>query len=358
MSENFKLALRTLKNQVASLFFLLLVVSSIVSFVLGAAVDGTIILVIISINVFLGFFQEFRASKAAEKLLHLVENKVYVLRQGALVQVKVSELTIEDIVHLVPGSIAPCDLEVIEANDATLDESVRTGETLPKEVLMGQSIFAGSVLSEGKVVARIIALPQNSSLTKYEQKLQSVKKWSSFSVFTEKVIKYVFAGALAALIIVMCVVVFVMGKYDLLEYFVFSIAMLVGVVPEMLPLIVSIILTRESLVLSNKKVIVKRLSALEGLGAVEFLLTDKTGTITENNLRVAAVRDLYDFWEISNSITEGEYERSALSLAYDNALNSSVGKINSATQKIAHFEAFSRHLGYEAFVFEDGAKAI
>lgn len=357
MKENLKLALHVLRNQIVSVFFALLVVSAIVSFWLGQNIDGTIILCIVIINAALGFFQEFRASKASRKLLQLVENKVYVVRGGALTQIKVSELSMDDLVHLVPGSIAPCDLEVIEADDAALDESVRTGETLPQPVSMGQAIMAGAVLSEGRVVARVTALPADSSLTKYKSKLESVKKWSSFSIFTERVIKYVFAAALAALILVMVVVVFVQGKYDLAQYFVFAIAMLVGVVPEMLPLIISLILTRESLVLSKKQVIVKRLSSLQGLGAVEFLLTDKTGTITENNLRVAAVRDLYDFWEISNSISEGEYERSPLSLAYDNALNSSVGKLKSVVQKITHYEAFNRNLGYEAFTFETGTRA-
>ena len=358
MNENLKLVFSILKKQVSSLFFILLVVSALVSFFAGEKIDGIIIVVIILINTLLDLFQEYKASKAGEKLLHLVETKVYVFREGKLTQVKTRELIVGDIVHFMAGSIVPVDVSVIESVNAFIDDSVRTGETLVKEVLMGDSVFAGAIVSGGKIVAQVVSLPENSSISKYKEKLEEVKKWSSFNVFTEKVIKYIFIISLSTLLVAMFLLVFVMGKYDLAHFFIFAIAMLVGVVPEMLPLIITIILTRESIELSNHKVIVKRLSSLESIGALRFLLTDKTGTITENKLRVSYVFDQSDFWEISNSISEGEYERTILDIAYDDALNTSVGKVQTGKKKITNFTQFTHDAGYEVFILEGGQKIM
>ncbi len=356
VKEDFKLVISTLWSQVSSLFFLLLVISSGVSFFLGEKTDGIIIAVIVLINTALGFFQEFKASKASEKLMHLVKTKVYVLRGGALVQIFADELVLNDIVHLIAGSIAPVDLEVIESESAFVDDSIRTGETLPKEIRMGENIFSGTAVASGKIIGRVLALGEKSSISQYRSQLESVKKWSSFSVFTDRVIKYIFIISLVALILAMVLLVFVMGKYSFAHFLIFAIAMLVGVVPEILPLIITIILTRESLALSKEKVIVKRLSSLEGLGAVQFLLTDKTGTITENKLKVATVSDVHNFWEASNSVSEGEYERPPMDVAYDSALNASIGKLKTHTAKITNFEPFKSEVGYEVFTLEGGEK--
>ncbi len=356
LQENFKLALSTLWAQISSLFFVLLVISAGASFSLGEKNDGIIISVILLINAALGFFQEFKASKASEKLMHLVKSKVYVLREGMLVQILAEDLVLNDIVHLVAGSIAPVDLEVIESDDASVDDSMRTGESLPKEIHMGEELFAGAVVASGRIIGRVLVLPEESSISEYREKLESVKKWSSFTVFTNKVVKYIFIISIAVLVVSMVFLVFIMGKYTLAHFFIFAIAMLVGVVPEVLPLISTIILTRESLILAKDKVIVKRLSSLEGLGAVKFLLTDKTGTITENKLKVAAVSDVHNFWESSNAITEGEYERPPMDNAYDEAINKSIGKLKTGKSKITNFAPFKNDVGYEVFTLEEGEK--
>jgi len=356
MKDNFKLIISVLWGQVASLFTVLLIVSAFVSFFLGEKTDGIIIISIMAINTALGFFQEFKASKASEKLMHLVQAKVYVFRNNSLVQILASEIVLGDIVHLVAGSIAPVDVEVIESENALIDDSVRTGETLPKSISMGENLLSGACVASGKIVGRVIAIGEKSSISKYREKLESVKKWSSFSVFTNKVIKYVFIISILALVVSMIFLVFILGKFSLAHFFIFAIAMLVGVVPEILPLIITIILTRESLVLSKEAVIVKRLSSLQGLGSIQFLLTDKTGTITENKLKVATVNDINNFWEMSNSISEGDYERSPMDIAYDDALNSSIGKVKTGIKKITSFTPFKNETGYASFVLEGGEK--
>lgn len=356
MKENFKLIIFTLWSQVSSLFFLLLIISAGVSFFLGEKTDGIIISIILLINVTLGFIQEFKASKASEKLMHLVKTKVYVLRRGMLVQIPADNLVLDDIVHLIAGSISPVDLEVIESIDAFIDDSMRTGETIPKGIHMGEELFSGSIVTSGKIIGRVIALGDKSSVSQYRSKLESVKKWSTFTVFTNRIIKYIFIISISVLIFSMVLLVFIMGKYSFAHFLIFAIAMLVGVVPEILPLIITIILTRESLVLSKDKVIVKRLSSLQGLGAVQFLLTDKTGTITENKLKVSAVSDVHNFWESSNAISEGEYERPPMDNAYDDALNSSIGKLKTAKHRITNFMPFKNEIGYEVFILEGGER--
>jgi len=356
MKENLKLIFYTLWVQISSLFFLLLIISAGVSFSLGEKTDGIIISIILFVNVALGFYQEFKASKAGQKLMHLVKTRVYVLRSGMLVQILADDLVLGDIIHLVAGSVSPVDIEVIESTEGWIDDSLRTGESLPKEIHMGDELFSGAVVTNGKIVGRVIALGKKSSISQYRSKLESVKKWSSFSVFTDRLIKYIFVASLLALLAAMVLLVFVMGKYSFIHFFIFAIAMIVGVVPEVLPLIITIILTRESLFLSKEKVIVKRLSSLQGLGAVKFLLTDKTGTITENKLKVAAVSDVNNFWESSNVISEGEYERPLMDSAYDDALNSSIGKIKTGKSQIKNFVPFKNEVGYEVFTLSGGEK--
>ncbi len=356
MKENFNLVFSILKNQFTSLFFILLFISVLVSYFVGEYVDGTIILVIVLINTLLDLYQEFNASKASQKLLSMIQRKVYVYRNGKIVEISSADVLVGDIAHFIVGSVLPFDIEVIEAENAFIDESVRTGETLPKEVFLGDKIFAASTISSGKIVGHVLTLEKNSSLIEYKNKLQEVKKWSSFNHFTNNVIKYVFIISLISLLLAMFFLVFVMGKFELTSFFVFAIAMLVGIVPEMLPLIITIILTRESIDLSKNKVLVKRLSSLESIGALKFLLTDKTGTLTENKLKVSHILDHKDFWEISNSISEGDYERTALDIAYDEALNNSVAKIKTNTLKIKHFTQFTHKDGYEVFILENGNK--
>lgn len=358
MKENIKLSLSLLKNQFVSLFSILLFISGLVSILLEQFVDGSIIFVILLINIFLGFWQEFKASKASQKLLSLIDTKVYVFRSGKLETISAKEVVLGDVVHFVSGSVLPFDVDVIEAENASIDDSMRTGETLAKEVKVGDKIFSGSSVSSGRFVGVVFALDKESSISKYRSKLESVKKWSSFRIFTDRVIKYVFAFSLFVLVLSMLLLVFVMGKYDYLSFFIFAIAMLVGVVPEILPLIMTIILSRESLSLAKEKVIVKRLSSLEGLGGARFLLTDKTGTITENKLKVFAVNDISNFWQYSNAISEASYEKSPMSETFDNALNASLAKLKTVKLKISHFEPFSHELGYETFVTENGYKIV
>lgn len=346
--SNLKLFFVTLWRQVASLFAVLLFCAVAVSFVLGQNTDAFIILAIAIINIALGLIQEFRASKASEKLMNLVKSECSVIRDGVMRKISSDEIVAGDIIHLVGGDVVPADVLVRTADNAYIDESVRTGETSPRSVDVSQDVLSGSAIASGRIVGQVTAVGVRASLGQYSSHLDTIKKDNSFDQFIRSVTKYIFIFAGVSIVIAFVILVVVMGKYSLAEYFVFAIALLVGVVPEALPLIITLIMTNEGLALSKEKVIVKKLNGLQELGAARFLLTDKTGTLTENKLKVFEVYDVDDLWNIMNTISMSEYERTPMDEAFDTAINES-HNTGAPKDKVVSSMSFSSANGYATF---------
>jgi Mg2+-importing ATPase len=314
-----KLVFVTLKNQVMSIFFLLLLASAILSYLLGEHVDSAIFLGINLLNVLIGFIQEFRASKASQALEKMIAHNATVLRDGKLKEVLSTEVIEGDIIMLSSGDVLVADVLVRIANDSFIDESVRTGESAPLLIRDGQTLFAGTSIVSGHVVGQVVAVGANNSLMKYATKLKDVKKHDSFGKFVSKISLYILLTTIISLAVIAYFSVFVTAKYTLAAFALFSIAMLVGVVPESLPLIITLMLTREALTLSKENVIIKKLSALQLLGSIKYLLTDKTGTITENKIRMADIVDISDLEETATRIAFSEYERTPMDNVFDQA---------------------------------------
>lgn len=321
--SNFQLMVTVLKNQVLSFFFLLLIVSGGLSFFLGEKVDASIFFSIAFINAIIGFFQEYRANKGSQLLEKIIEHTVTVRRDGKLVRIPHFEVVLNDIMIVVPGDVLVADVVIISGENIFLDQSVVTGETLPRQVFIGDTVASGVSLSSGSFVSQVCAVGNDSSLLKYAEKISKVQKSNNFEKFLNTISIAIMVVTVGCLLVVFIINVLILHGMPIPQYILFAISMLVGVVPESLPLIVTIILTKEAVALSKQHVLVKKLSVLQNLGGMNFLFTDKTGTLTENNLTVTQVIDCDGTLEASlKQISEGSYERTPMDLVFDQAIKS------------------------------------
>ncbi len=351
---NLILIVSTLRGQVTSIFFFLLLVSGILSYYLGEKVDAWIFFTINIINVVLGFVQEFRAAKAAEELQKLVEAHVYVVRNSIIQKIKSDEVVVGDIISLQPGSIIVVDV-IVRKIEGTLqvDESIRTGETTPIIANTGESLYAGGAVVAGRGLVQVIAVGENTSLNQYSDKIADVKKNNNFAIFTATLSQYILVLTIVCMTFVYLVAVYWRGVYTASEFILFGISMLVGAVPESLALIITIILTREALELSKNKVIVKRLSALQELGSMSTFLTDKTGTITENNIRAVNHLDIHRLSEYAHKIADTEYDKTPMDESFDTAIKNHLDKSSTTVHSLDQFIPFENTRGYAEFIFND-----
>ncbi|MCX7779024.1 MAG: cation-transporting P-type ATPase [Patescibacteria group bacterium] len=286
----FSLWLRQFKNSMIYLLF----TASFISLVLGEWVDALIIFIILIINSTLGFIQEYKTERILEKLKNFIKVKARVRREGQLKEIDRSLVVPGEIVVLKEGDLVPADIFLFKSENLMVNEEILTGEFYPAEKTAKASedeksnlVFSGTSVVKGYGEGVVIATGQKTSFGKITEMTIKTAKESIVERNLLSLSKMILRIVFITLSIVFVLNLILKGfQINIPEFLLFSVALAVSVVPEALPLITTLTLSRGAIKLAKKDVVVKRLSSLEGLGSIEIICSDKTGTLTKNVLTV------------------------------------------------------------------------
>jgi Mg2+-importing ATPase len=288
-------------RQFTSPIVLLLLAAAGLSFGLGDRVDAGIILAIVAASGGLGYWQEYAASDAVAKLLRIVQLEATLRRDGREVNVPVADVVAGDIVILNAGDIIPGDCLLLEAKDLFVDESVLTGETFPVEKLPGRvppeaplaqrsnTLFMGTHVISGSAAALVAQTGAQTEFGKVSGRLRLRPPETEFERGIRQFGYLLLETTLLLVLLIFAGNVFL--KRPVLDSFLFSLALAVGLTPQLLPAIVSVNLAHGAKEMGKRKVIVKRLASIENIGSMDVLCSDKTGTLTEGQPRLKAALD-------------------------------------------------------------------
>jgi Mg2+-importing ATPase len=297
-SEKKHKGLKILLSQFESPFILVLIAAAVISYFLHESIDATVILVTVLLCAFLGFFQEYRAEKAVQTLKTFVRRTAKVLRDKQIQEI--------DSTTLVPGDIVPADIRLVEVDTFSANEAILTGESravfkatnpisesytglyqLSNIALMGTSVQSGMALGV------VFSTGKSTFLGKIAQTIDKKTHKEDFQKNMQK-----FSSFLLKIIFIMTLFVFVANSVlgrGILTSLMFAVALAVGVAPEILPIITTVSLSSSALKMADKKVVIKKLVAIEDLGNMDILCSDKTGTLTEGSIK------LYDYLDLNGN---------------------------------------------------------
>ncbi|AGG87461.1 MULTISPECIES: magnesium-translocating P-type ATPase [Rhodanobacter] len=345
--------LRAFKNP---FIIVLLVLAVVQMFATPDDLSGPIIIAaMVGISVLLSFTQEYRSSKAAEKLKAMVRNTATVTRRASdghseRIEVPVGELVAGDIVHLAAGDMVPADLRLLHAKDLFISQAILTGESLPVEKAapgahgaaeadhanpldLPTICYMGTNVVSGTATAVAVATGPRSYLGSLAHSIVGQRVQTSFDRGVNSV-----SWLLIRFMAVMVPVVFLINgfdKHDWLQAFMFALSVAVGLTPEMLPLIVTANLAKGALAMSRRKVVVKRLNAIQNFGAMDVLCTDKTGTLTLDKIVLERHLDLHG--EESDEALEYGYLNSRFQTGLKNLMDKAVLAHRDLEPAAAHY---------------------
>lgn len=292
-----------LLRNMTSMFVILFFIINLFFIVLGEWSNAGIVFLLILINIGVGCYQEFKASKTIKLLKQYIEDTVTVLRDGKRQEIAASDIVPGDIVFLQAGDIVPADTRIIAAHGLIIDEAIITGESAPiqkvEKVLEGEVdlfkafniAFTGTLVVEGDATGVVIA---TADTTIFGSLVTSSHRTGQESTLEKAVVQlstFIFLLSIFSLVCVGIGNIIIKGfaGVNIIELLVFATALMVCLVPEALPIVITFNLSLCVRRLLKMNIVVKRLSALEDFGAVEVLCVDKTGTLTEQDLTLANI---------------------------------------------------------------------
>ena len=290
-----------LLRQFSSPIVLLLIGAAVLSFVVQDSTDGAIILIIVAVSGVLGFWQEYDAASTVQKLQEVIEPQTIVVRDGREVRVSVDDVVPGDVVVLSAGSGVPADCRVLTSRDLFVDEATLTGETYPVEKAPAElppdtplskrtiALFMGTHVISGTAQALVLQTGRTTEFGRVSQRLRTKPPETEFERGVRR-----FGFFLMEVTLILVLAIFAINVYlekPVVDSFLFALALAVGLTPQLLPAIVSVNLARGAKAMAAKKVIVKRLTAIENFGSMDVLCSDKTGTLTEGEVHVHSAVD-------------------------------------------------------------------
>ncbi len=306
-------------SKFANPLVIVLLIIAIFSLFFGEKISALLVSLMAIISVFLSFIQEYRAGKEAEKLSEMVRATATVHRNGNPREVKIREIAPGDIVDLSAGDMIPADLRIISCKDLFVNQASLTGESFPIEKFpepiqpknnsiseLTNIAFMGSSVVTGSGLGLVIKTGISTQFGEVSRRLVTMRIETSFDKGVRK-----FTWLMIRLLLILIVVIFAINaliKGNIVEAFLFSLSVAVGLTPEMLPMLVAVNLSKGAIAMAKKEVIVKRLSSIQNLGAMDVLCTDKTGILTLDQIVLERHCDVV-----------GEQDEDVLRFAYINS---------------------------------------
>ena len=313
-SSNKKSLAKKIIEQIADPMVILLVLASIVSAFTGDTVEAVIIIAIVVINAIMSIIQEGRAEDSVAALQKMSSPEATIIRDGGRKKVKAEELVPGDVVIIETGDIIPADMRLLESSNLQIDESSLTGESVAvekdssvefdSEVGIGDRdnfAFSSSIVTYGHGKGLVTATGSETEIGKIATSLESVEaKDTPLQKQLKKLSKL-----LAILVVIVCILVFVVGYFrsnmDMLENFMVAVSLAVAAIPEGLTAVVTIVLSIGMNRMAERKAIVKNLLSVETLGSTTVICSDKTGTLTQNEMTITKVYTNGDEFEVEGS---------------------------------------------------------